>query len=229
MSPYGPYLRNLRRFATSEIFSSARIQMTSIIRTDGNPVFGEKIVCRRKSRSGGEFIVLYVDLYIMMRMVYGERYFEGHELESEKGRAKFNDVNLIFGSPSGPCVADFFPFLKFVSSLIGNVKFKRLLKKRDVFLQNLIDTHRRKKRSCSTTEEGDEKRKNIIEVMLLLQESEPELYTDDIIKAIIKVMLVGGTETSITTLEAAVSFLIHIQMNSTKQGMRLISMLDNLD
>jgi len=145
---------------------------------------------------------------IMMRMVYGERYFEGHELESEKGRAKFNDTKLIFGPPSGPCVGDFFPFLKFVSSLIGVMKFKRLQKKRDVFKQNLIDTHRRKKRSCSTTEEGDEKRKSIIEVMLLLQESEPELYTDDVVKTIIKVMLVGGTETSITTLEAAVSFLI---------------------
>ncbi|KAH7846866.1 hypothetical protein Vadar_019059 [Vaccinium darrowii] len=65
----------------------------------------------------------------------------------------------------------------------------------------------RKKRSFSNTEEGDEKGKNIIDVMLLLQESE-EFYTDDVIKAIIKVMLIGGTETSITTLKAAVSFMI---------------------
>jgi len=87
------------------------------------------------------------------------------------------------------------------------VKNKRLKTKREAFVQNMIAKHRRKKRSFSNTEEGDEKRKNIIDVMLLLQESE-EFYTDDIIKAIIKVMLIGGTATTITTLEAAVSFLI---------------------
>ncbi|KAH7846207.1 hypothetical protein Vadar_011229 [Vaccinium darrowii] len=175
MTPYGPHWRNLRRFATTEIFSSARFQMTSRIRADEVQYPVKKLLAR-----------------------------ENRKVE---GRVEFNDIKMTFIPPSPPGVGDFFPVLKFVTSLIGDVKNKRLQKKRDVFLQNLIDTHRRKKRSFSNTEEGDEKGKNIIDVMLLLQESE-EFYTDDVIKAIIKVMLIGGTETSITTLKAAVSFMI---------------------
>ncbi|KAI8548616.1 hypothetical protein RHMOL_Rhmol07G0287100 [Rhododendron molle] len=180
MSPYGPYWRNLRRFATSEIFSSARIQMTSRIRTDEVRCLAKKLFTRGNRKLVEVNSLFYVLTFnIMMKMVSGERYFEGDELESEKGRVEFNDIKQTFAPPSRPAVGDFFPFLE-----------------------------RRKKRSCPVTEEGDEKRKNIIDVMLMLQESEPEFYTDAVIKTIIKVMLVGGTETSITTLEAAVSFLI---------------------
>ncbi|KAF7138746.1 hypothetical protein RHSIM_Rhsim07G0223100 [Rhododendron simsii] len=39
---------------------------------------------------------------------------------------------------------------------------------------------------CSVTEEG-EKRKNVIDIMLLLEESEPEFYTDAVMKGIILV------------------------------------------
>lgn len=53
-------------------------------------------------------------------------------------------------------------------------------------MQNLIDTHRRRKMCCSVTEEG-EKRKNVIDVMLLLEESEPEFYIDAVMKGIILV------------------------------------------
>ncbi|XP_058222410.1 cytochrome P450 81Q32-like isoform X2 [Rhododendron vialii] len=210
MSPYGPYWRNLRRFAASEIFSSARIQMTSRIRADEVRCLAKKLFARGNRKPAEVNSLFYVLTFnIMMKMVSGERYFEGDELESEKGRVEFNDIKQTFAPLSGPAVGDFFPFLEFLSNVIGRVKSERLQRKRDAFMQNLVDAQRRrKKRSCPVTEEGDEKRKNIIDVMLMLQESEPEFYTDAVIKAIIKVMLVGGTDASTTTLEAAVSFLI---------------------
>ncbi|KAH7846315.1 hypothetical protein Vadar_012431 [Vaccinium darrowii] len=206
MAPYGTHWRNLRRFAAIEIFSSVRIQMTSRIRADEVRFLAKKLFAMRNRKVEVNSMFFFLTFNIMMKMVSGRRYFEGDELDSEKERNEFNDIREIFSVPPSLAAGDFFPFLNFVSSLMGNAKIKRLHKKRDEFMQNLIDTQRRKKRSSSVPEEGDEKTKNIIHVMLSLQESEPEFYTDGVIKAIIQVMLVG--ELSATTLEAAVSFLI---------------------
>ncbi|KAL3571515.1 hypothetical protein D5086_025419, partial [Populus alba] len=60
--------------------------------------------------------------------------------------------------------------------------------------------------------EGDccgEKKKNLIQVLLSLQETEPEYYTDDIIKGLIVVLLLAGTHTSSTTMEWALSLLLN--------------------
>ncbi|KAH7846827.1 hypothetical protein Vadar_018637 [Vaccinium darrowii] len=207
MCPYGTHWRNIRRFANSEIFSSAQLQMTSRIRAEEVRYLVKKLFGIGNPKVEVKLLFAFLTFNIMMKMVSGERYFEGDELESEKGKFELSDFKRTFSPPGRPGVVDMFPVLKFVSSVIRDVKNKRLKTKREAFVQNMIVKHRRKKRSFSNTEGGDEKRKNIIDVMLLLQESE-EFYTDDIIKAIIKVMLIGGTGTTITTLEAAVSFLI---------------------
>lgn len=162
--------------------------MTSRIRADEVRCLVKKLFARGNRKLVEVNSLFYVLTFnIMMKMVSGERYFEGDELESEKERVEFNDIRQTFAPPRGPDVGDFFPFLKLLSSVIGRVKSERLKKKRDAFMQNLVDAQRRKKRSCPVTEEGDEKRKNIIDVMLMLQESEPEFYTDAVIKVIIKV------------------------------------------
>ncbi|KAI8548617.1 hypothetical protein RHMOL_Rhmol07G0287200 [Rhododendron molle] len=206
--PYGPQWRGLRRFATIEIFSSARVQMTSEIRTDEVRCLAKKLFAGGNGKVEVNPLFYMLNFNIMMKMVSGKRHFEGDELESEKGRVEFKDIRQMFSPPSGLAVGNFFPLLKPVSYLFGGLKTERLQRKRGAFMQNLIDAQRRKKRSCPVTDEGDEKRKNIIDVMLKLQESEPEFYTDAVMKGIILVMLVGGTEASTTTLEAAVSFLI---------------------
>ncbi|CAI9784933.1 unnamed protein product [Fraxinus pennsylvanica] len=51
--------------------------------------------------------------------------------------------------------------------------------------------------------------KTMIEVLLTLQEKEPEYYTDGIIRSLVLVLLAGGTETSATTMEWALSLLLN--------------------
>ncbi|KAJ6675896.1 CYTOCHROME P450 82C3-RELATED [Salix viminalis] len=50
---------------------------------------------------------------------------------------------------------------------------------------------------------------NLIEVLLSLQETEPEYYTDDIIKGLMMVLLLAGTHTSSATMEWALSLLLN--------------------
>ncbi|PQP93560.1 cytochrome P450 81D11 [Prunus yedoensis var. nudiflora] len=56
---------------------------------------------------------------------------------------------------------------------------------------------------------GKEVEKLMIDNLLALQETEPQFYTDEIIKGIILVMLVAGTDTSSTALDWAMALLLN--------------------
>ncbi|CAL5383800.1 unnamed protein product [Camellia sinensis] len=104
-------------------------------------------------------------------------------------------------SPSNLC--DYVPMLRWID--YGGVKQSMVIlqKKRDEFLQGLIDQVRQKR-----VDKGGDK-KTLIGTLLCLQESKPDFYTDDLIKSLILVMLLGATGTSIVTMERAVSFLLN--------------------
>ncbi|KAF5929989.1 hypothetical protein HYC85_030862 [Camellia sinensis] len=72
------------------------------------------------------------------------------------------------------------------------------IRKMDAFLQGLIDEHRR-----------DKSKNTMIDHLLSLQESQPEYYTDEIIKGLIAVMILAGTDTSAVTMEWAMSLLVN--------------------
>ncbi|KAF2562243.1 hypothetical protein F2Q70_00018429 [Brassica cretica] len=69
----------------------------------------------------------------------------------------------------------------------------------DEFLQSLVDEKRAEKVKGNT----------MINRLLSLQETQPEYYTDVIIKGIIEVMILAGTDTSAATLEWAMSNLLN--------------------
>nr|TKS13955.1 hypothetical protein D5086_0000048230 [Populus alba] len=53
-----------------------------------------------------------------------------------------------------------------------------------------------------------EERRSVAEILLCLQESEPEFYTDEVIKSTVLMMFVAGTETSAITLEWAMTLAL---------------------
>lgn len=59
-------------------------------------------------------------------------------------------------------------------------------RKRDEFMQGLIEEHRRRRRGSDHDSET-ERKNSWIEVLLRLQESEPEYYKDEIIKGLVLV------------------------------------------
>ena len=72
---------------------------------------------------------------------------------------------------------------------------RELQRKRDRFMQSLIEEHRTRMAeekesysSCSNGDDGEKKKKKtMIEVMLSLQEKEPDYYTDQIIRGLMLV------------------------------------------
>lgn len=183
-SPYGDHWRNLRRLCALEIFSTNRLNNFQPIRRHEINL----LVHRVYQTSGGNFgtpVDLKSKLFqmsynIIMRMIAGKRYF-GEEEDNEEANhfQEIIDEIALFGATSNP--VDFMPaiFLCFFRSMEKDLA--RLGQKIDTFLQGLIDEHRH-----------DRSRNTMIDHLLSLQESEPEYYTDQIIKGIISVSLISS-------------------------------------
>ncbi|KAG5623870.1 hypothetical protein H5410_009088 [Solanum commersonii] len=197
-SPYGGHWRNLRRICGLEILSTNCLNNFQPIRQHEIKLLVHRVFLN----SGDSPFELKSKLFqmsynIIMRMVAGKRYY-GEEVDSEEAnhfRKLMEEVNS-YGGASNP--ADFMPaiFLLFFRSTEN--KLVKLGKKMDALLQGLVDEHRR-----------DKSRNTMIDHLLSLQESEPEYYTDQIIKGIVLVMLNAGTDTSSVTTEWAMSLLLN--------------------
>ncbi|KAK3416491.1 hypothetical protein EUGRSUZ_H02251 [Eucalyptus grandis] len=84
-------------------------------------------------------------------------------------------------------------------------KVSRLGKRSDEFLQNLIE----ERRGSHKIGGGGESRDTVLDHLLSLQETQPEFYTDEIIKGLILVMLIAGTDTSGLAIEWGMSYLLN--------------------
>jgi isoflavone 2'-hydroxylase len=114
---------------------------------------------------------------IIMRMVAGKRYYGG-DLKDEEEARKFRRLvkeMAAFGGVSNP--AEFVPVLRWIDHGGMEKKVKGVFKRMDAFLQGLIDKQRSK----------DEEENTMIDHMLSLQKSQPEYYSDQIIKGFILV------------------------------------------
>lgn len=181
-APYGDHWRNLRRIGAIEVFSSSRLNKFADIRRDEVERLLRKL--SRNSIRGFSKVEMQsafseLTFNISMRMAAEKRYY-GDDVTDEEEARKFRKLVkqlVAMGGVSNP--ADFVPILNWIPNGFER-KLIELGKKIDTFLQGLIDEHRRKK------EEGTG-RNTMIDHLLSLQESDPALYEDQIIKGFILV------------------------------------------
>ncbi|KAK6125303.1 hypothetical protein DH2020_040951 [Rehmannia glutinosa] len=193
-APYGHLWRSLRRLGAQEVLSSARLDAFSQIREDEVRLTLKSLIYRiewAKVELRPKLFELVFN--IIMRMLTGKR-FSSEEKDSEKFR---ETIDEIFEHAHASNPEDLLPFLRWIDYRGLKKKFAALGKKLDDFYQGLLEEHRR------------DKRNTIIGHLLSLQESDPELYTDEIIKGFITIMIVGGTDTSIVTVEWVMSVLLN--------------------
>ncbi|KAJ7944483.1 putative Cytochrome P450 [Quillaja saponaria] len=207
-APYGDHWRNLRRIATLEIFSTQRLNSFIGIRRDETKRLLQSLNTDKgfaKVELRSKFSSLTFN--IIMRMVAGKRYYgddcDVADVEEAKQLRKIIRELVSFGGANNP--ADFMPkLLSWIDFNGFQKKIKNMGKIVDEFLQGLIDKHRRK-----NSEELGIKSNTMIDHLLSLQEDQPEYYTDQIIKGLIMVLILAGTDTSAVTLEWAMSNLLN--------------------
>nr|UAK14953.1 cytochrome P450 81K10 [Iberis amara] len=200
-APYGDLWRTLRRLSTLEVFSSVSLQKNSFIRNEEVSTLCS-ILFKLSSHSNKVDLKHHFTLltaHVMLRLVSGSRGGDDSDPELEK---KFLDeFKSRFFSSMSMNVCDYFPVLRWIGYKGLEKRVVEMQRLRDEYLQRLIDEVRMKNVDSSTG--------SIVEKFLSLQETEPEFYSDDVIKGIIVLMFNAGTDTSPVVMEWAMSILLN--------------------
>ncbi|XP_059428247.1 cytochrome P450 81E8-like [Corylus avellana] len=202
-APYGDHGRNLRRICALEIFSTTRLNMFMGIRRDEI----KRLLRKLGRNSSQDFTKVELKsmfseftFNIIMRMVAGKRYYGyGEDVnDEEKARQIREIISEAFANGGASNLQEFVPLMRWIDRGGLEKRLMRLAKRMDAFLQGLIDEKK-----------GNEEGNTMIHHLLYLQKSQPEYYTDQIIKGLIMVLLLAGTDTSAVTLEWAMSNLLN--------------------
>ncbi|KAF3489113.1 hypothetical protein F2Q69_00054961 [Brassica cretica] len=205
VAPYGDHWRNLRRICTVEIFSAARLKESFEIRRDEVRSMLQTIHAAATLRGNNSVrmelrpLLSGFTLNVIMRMVAGKRYYGEENAEAKELKELISETFELGGFTY---VGDFLPIVK-LFDFDGYVKrAKKLGLKLDKYVQKLVDEHRRNrgKKEFNNT---------MITHLLTLQETQPELYTDENIKGLVLVMLFAGSDTTSVTLEWAMANLLN--------------------
>ncbi|XVF20608.1 hypothetical protein REPUB_Repub12eG0015400 [Reevesia pubescens] len=199
-SSYGDHWRNLRRIGAIEIFSSSRLNAFISVRKDEIRRLLLKLsLDSRQDFAKVELKSMLADMTLnnIMRMVAGKRYY-GDEVTNEEEAREFRElIAEAFRNGGAANPADYLPILNWFGQGFEK-KVSKLGKRMDGFFQKLIDEHR-----------SNRQENTMIDHLLSLQESEPHYYTDEIIKGLILVIILAGTDTSAVTIEWAMSNLLN--------------------
>lgn len=207
-SPYGHFWRILRRVTTVELFSSHSLQQSAKIREEELQSLLRFLF--KSSKDGSQrvdlnYLVSVFSFNVMMRVIAGKRSVGEEDVGTEVGKQILKEIRGIFFSSLSLSVCDFFPVLRWVGYKGLEKKLISLHKKRDDYFKVLIDEVKGDDIRFSNSMR---EKNTLIETLLSLQESEPDLYSDDVIKSTILILFVAGTETSAATIEWAMSLLL---------------------
>ncbi|XP_050206490.1 cytochrome P450 81Q32-like [Mercurialis annua] len=204
-APFGDHWRNLRRISAIELFSTHRLNKFESMRKD--EIKRLMVNLTRNSLQHFSKVELKskfqeLTFNIIIRMIAGKRYY-GDDVSDKEEAEQFRQIlkeTASYGGVTNP--GDFLPILNW----LDGGKFKRTLirfaKRNDDFFQGLLDEHRRKKVNL-------ESMNTMIDHLLSLQETEPEYYTDEILKGLIQIIIFAGTDTTAVTMEWAMSNLLN--------------------
>jgi pimeloyl-ACP methyl ester carboxylesterase len=176
---YGDHWRGLRRFFAAELFSSSRLAALAAERRAEVAFLVENLL---RDAATGSVITLRPRLFelvlnVMLRAITGRR----HAGDVHRFQEIVEESFAVSGVPS---VGDFFPALLWVDRVRGvEEAMAKLQTKRDAFVAGLIDDHRR---LCDAGSRDVEK-KGVIDVLMEHQQTDPEYYTETVVKGIVLV------------------------------------------
>ncbi|KAF8748723.1 hypothetical protein HU200_012850 [Digitaria exilis] len=196
-SSYGPYWRNLRRVATVQLLSAHRVGRMS-------PVISAEVrtMARRMSRDawnapGGAARVqlkrrlFEVSLSVLMETIARTKTSSGVEAagvgtdmspEADEFKQIVDEVVPYLGTANK---WDYLPVLQWFDVFGVRKKLMAAVSRRDAILQRLVDAEQRRLDDGG----GVGEKMSMIAVLLSLQKSEPEVYTDTMIMALCAVSI----------------------------------------
>ncbi|KAF8022905.1 hypothetical protein BT93_F0423 [Corymbia citriodora subsp. variegata] len=217
LAPYGPYWREMRKIVTLKMLSNQKIEslLNPVVASAMDIAIKElhKLWTEEKNDSGHILVDLKqwfgrLSMNIVLKIVARKGYNSGIATVDEEENWRCHHALREFLQFLGLFpVADALPFLRWLD-LGGHEKsMKRTAKELDTILSGWLEEH---KRNSKISSDGREDR-DFIDVMLsTLKGMEIGGFdVDTVIKATCLVIIVGGTDTTTTTLTWAVSLLLN--------------------
>ncbi|VFQ75129.1 unnamed protein product [Cuscuta campestris] len=203
----GDHWRHIRKIASTHIFSLNRVQTLHEIRADEVNSMLKRLQLVSESSTPVEMKTVFFELTanVMMRMIAGKMYYgekAGDKEEANQFREIVTGTFLLGGATN---VGDFVPVLKVLMRRLES-DLVELHQKREAFMQEMIK-HCRNRMKKTAFSAG--KTKPFVEVLLTLQEEEPETYNDEMIRSLMLNLLEAGTDTSSGTMEWGLSLLLN--------------------
>ncbi|XP_039828471.1 cytochrome P450 81Q32-like [Panicum virgatum] len=215
MASYGPYWRNLRRVAAVQLLSAHRVACMS-------PAISAEVraMVRRMNRAaaaapGGAARVqlkrrlFELSLSVLMETIARTKTSRTEanadtdmSPEAHEFKQIVDDVVPYLGTAN---MWDYLPVLRWLDVFGVRHKLVAAVNRRNAFLRRLVDAERRRVSGGG----GDSEKSSVIAVLLSLQKSEPEVYTDTMILSLCANLFGAGTETTSTTTEWAMALLLN--------------------
>ncbi|CAM0905209.1 unnamed protein product [Alopecurus aequalis] len=212
LANYGSHWRAARRVAVVHLLSARRVDLMS----DGVVARELRALVRRLARAasggGAARVELKRRLFDLSHSVLMEAFArtrntysdDGADM-SEEAREMKDVVDAIVPLVGVANLWDYLPVLRWLDWRGVKRQLADAVSRRNTFIYKLIDSERQKQQLHDAPEEEQ----GMVGVMLTLQKSEPELYTDTFISALVANLLGVGTETTSTTTEWAMAFLLN--------------------
>ncbi|XVE50376.1 hypothetical protein DITRI_Ditri01bG0157800 [Diplodiscus trichospermus] len=198
-APYGNYWKQLRKICLSELLSAARVRSFQSIREDEVLNLIETIQANDGLPVNLSEKVSSVTYTVTARAAFGKK--------CKDQEAFISAISELSKLHSGFFIGEFFPSVGFLY-LVSGLKHKaeKIHQELDRILTDIMNDHSESRERAKGR--NDEVKEDLVDVLTRLQENGEFPLTDSNIKAIILDVFSGGSETSSTTVEWAMSEMI---------------------
>ncbi|GLJ31811.1 hypothetical protein SUGI_0639990 [Cryptomeria japonica] len=206
-SPYGVYWRQIRKLCTVELLTMKRINSFRFVREEELSAMIGSIW--EESGAGAKCVDVKKRLSSLTQnitcRIFASRTYSDNELSEGHGFKQM--IDEIFAVAGAFNVSDFIPYLDWLDLQGIRRRMQAVHKTFDGFAEKVIDQHI----GCRLGEgklKDEDRVKDMVDVLLDMDEKEGQTISRVDIKAIIFDMLAAGIETSSTTVEWAMSELL---------------------
>ncbi|KAJ4798098.1 hypothetical protein LUZ62_049344 [Rhynchospora pubera] len=208
---YGSYWRTVRQAAALELLSSPQLHASSQFRAEEIRGIARQLFksyrSQNKSEKSNGFInlnfkkMLFESMMNSFLMMVAGKQAYGENVDASDDVKKFSETLIGWFELTGAAnIEDFLPLLKILDLKGTMKKMKHVVQGNEEMTQKMIDENRR---------EVIGKKKTMINGLLELQKKDSEKYKDEVIRNIVIAMMLGGTETTSTTLEWTMAELLN--------------------
>lgn len=208
-APYGPYWRQVRKFATVELLSNHRLDKLKHVRESEIKTSLQQLyqLCRSNSDHNNKVLVDMkrwfkdVTLNVILRIVVGQRVPNSGEGETLKWKKSLDDFSELSGKL---VVSDALPFLRWLDVGGDEKRMKNVARELDKVIEEWLREHKENRAVIDATGEED-----FMGVMLSVLRDAEEHDADTINKATSLALILAAEDTTSITMTWALSLLLN--------------------